>query len=62
MLSKKIVMGLCDRSMKVEVLHCLPSLESFSEVVWVCEVIKTAVKASEQPEVVAASLMRRKRK
>ncbi len=49
MLSKKIVMGLRDRSMKAEVLRGLPRLESFSDVVRACEVIEAAEKASERP-------------
>ena len=44
MLSKKIVMGLHDRSMKAEVLRCLPRLESFNDVVHAREVIEAAEK------------------
>ncbi|KAG0717192.1 hypothetical protein GWK47_054950 [Chionoecetes opilio] len=56
MLSKKIVMGLRDRSMKAGVLRCFPCFESFSEVVRVCEVIEAAEKASEQPSSYVASV------
>ena len=44
MLSRKIVMGLRDRSVKAEVLRCFPRLESFSDIVHACELIEAAEK------------------
>ncbi|KAG0726001.1 hypothetical protein GWK47_037487 [Chionoecetes opilio] len=56
MLSKKIVMGLRDRNMKAGVLRCFPRLESFSEIVRVCEIFEAAEKASDQPSSYVASV------
>jgi len=46
MLGKKVVMGLSDRSMKAEVLRCIPRLESVNDIIRTCEVIESAEKAA----------------
>jgi len=46
MVGKKVVMGLSDRSMKAEVLRCIPRLESVNDIIRTCEVIESAEKAA----------------
>ncbi|XP_069972233.1 uncharacterized protein [Penaeus vannamei] len=46
MLGKKVIMGLSDRSMKAEVLRCIPRLESVNDIILTCEVIESAEKAA----------------